>query len=168
MVSVATPAFCLVCGGRLEERIVEEEGRERLVCQECGYIHYINPSVVAGVIPEAAGRVWLLRRAVEPRVGFWTFPAGFMEIGETVEEAAIRETREELNLEIRLGGLLNVYSWHYLRNIHVVYKADALTEPYIGPEALECAAFLPSEIPWDDLAFNTTASALRDWLESVR
>lgn len=157
-------SYCLVCGGALVERAVEGDERPRLVCDACGYIHYQNPTVVAGTIPVADGRVWLLRRAVEPRVGAWTFPAGFMELGETVQEAAARETREELNLEVRIERLLNVYSWPYLRNIHVIYVAEALSVPSLGPEALQCAAFKPEDIPWDDLAFNTTSAALRDWL----
>src|SRR5207248_2619507 len=104
------PAFCLSCGGGLVDRYVDAAVRIRLVCDACCYIHYQNPTVVAGVIPVTSVRVWLLRRAVEPRVGFWTYPAGFMELGETVEEAAVRETREELNMEVRLNRLLNVYS----------------------------------------------------------
>jgi ADP-ribose pyrophosphatase YjhB (NUDIX family) len=91
-----------------------------------------------------------------------------MELGETVEEAAVRETREELNLEVRITRLLNVYSWPYLRNIHVIYLAEALSEAAPGPEALECGAFLPEEIPWDDLAFNTTQAALKEWLDRGR
>jgi ADP-ribose pyrophosphatase YjhB (NUDIX family) len=168
MVGSTTPAYCLVCGGVLNERLVEAEHRRRHVCDACGYIHYLNPTVVAGTIPVADGRVWLLRRAVEPRIGYWTFPSGFMELGETVEEAAIRETLEELNLEVRITGLLNVYSWPYLRNVQVIYLAEALCEPSLGEEALEYAAFAPEELPWDDLAFNTTTAALRDWLRTCQ
>jgi 8-oxo-dGTP pyrophosphatase MutT (NUDIX family) len=94
--------FCPACGNRLETQYVEEEGRERPVCVVCGRIHYRNPVVVAGLLPLVDGRLWMLRRAIEPRYGFWTFPAGYMELGETVEQAAIRETREELNLDVEL------------------------------------------------------------------
>ena len=160
------PAYCPECGGGLQERFVELEGRTRLVCQGCGHIHYVNPLVVAGVIPVINERVWLLRRAIEPRLGFWTFPAGYMELGETVEEAAIRETREELNMEVKLQRLLNVYSRANLRTVHVIYVAEALTDGSNGSEALECRLFRPEEIPWDNLAFNTTHAALSDWLPS--
>ena len=161
-------AFCQVCGARLTERFVVEEDRDRLVCGVCGYIHYINPKIVAGTIPVADGRVWLLRRAIEPRLGFWTFPAGFMEMKETVEEAARRETLEELNLQVRIDRLLNVYSRPELSTVHIIYLASALSRPSGGREALEFGAFAPEEIPWEDLAFWTTRRALEDWLETLR
>jgi ADP-ribose pyrophosphatase YjhB (NUDIX family) len=160
----APPTYCQVCGNALADRYLEDEGRNRLVCDACGHIHYLNPTVVAGVIPVSDGRVWLLRRAIEPRVGYWTYPAGYMELGETVEDAAARETREELNMEVRLLRLLNVYSWPHLRTVHVIYIAEALTPGSNGVEALECRLFLPGGIPWDELAFNTTHAALTDWL----
>jgi len=158
-------AFCPTCGGRLEQRYVAEELRDRLVCTQCERIHYINPAVVAGVIPVADGGVWLLRRAIEPRYGTWTFPAGFMELGETVEDAAIRETREELNLEVRLEGLLGVYSRPTLSTVHVVYLAVAVGTPSIGQETLAFRHFAPDQIPWNDLSFTTTEQALRDWAD---
>lgn len=160
----APPVYCHVCGNALADRYLEEEGRNRLVCDACGHIQYLNPTVVAGVIPIQDGRVWLLRRGIEPRLGYWTFPAGYMELGETVEEAAARETREELNMEVRLERLLNVYSRPNLRTVHVIYVARALTEGSNGSEAIESRPFLPQDIPWNDLAFNTTHEALTDWL----
>ncbi|HLJ69326.1 MAG TPA: NUDIX hydrolase [Chloroflexota bacterium] len=159
-------AFCPVCGSGLELRYVADEERERLVCTQCGRINYQNPNVVAGVIPVTEGRVWLLRRAIEPRYGAWTFPAGFMELGETVEEAAMRETREELNMEVRIRGLLNVYSRPSVPSVVIVYLADALTPPSGGRETLEFASFAPSEVPWQELAFWNTEAALREWLET--
>lgn len=157
-------AFCPVCGDRLDQRFVPEEERERLVCIQCGHIYYINPKIVAGTIPVADGRVWLLRRAIEPRLGAWTFPAGFMEIGETVEEAAVRETREELDLQIELGPLLGVYSRPEVSTVHIIYLARAVSEPSPGKEALEARLFFPREIPWNELAFSSTRQALQDWL----
>ncbi|MBV9279619.1 MAG: NUDIX hydrolase [Chloroflexi bacterium] len=165
MTSQTPAAFCPACGHPLQLRHVPEEERERLVCTSCGHIYYINPKVVAGTIPAAEGRIWLLRRAIEPRLGYWTFPAGFMEMGETVEEAAIRETREELNLEISIGRLLNVYSLPHMTTVHIIYRARALSRPTGGKEALEFASFAPGDIPWDDLAFWTTRRALEDWLD---
>ena len=156
--------YCPACGSTLETRWVDEEGRDRPVCTECGRIHYRNPVVVAGLIPAADGKIWMLRRAIEPRLGFWTFPAGDMELGETVEDAARRETREELNLDVELHGLLGVYSFSHISTVHVIYRARALSEPSPGSEALEIGRFGPAEIPWDELAFATTRQALRDWV----
>jgi ADP-ribose pyrophosphatase YjhB (NUDIX family) len=167
MITPLDPAFCPSCGGGLLHRFVPEEERERLVCAGCGAIHYVNPKVVAGTIPVADGRVWLLRRAIEPRLGWWTFPAGFMEMGESVEEAAVRETLEELNLEVRLTGLLNVYSLPTMTTVHIIYRAEALSQPSLGKEALELASFPPEEVPWDDLAFWSTRAALEDWVRSL-
>jgi ADP-ribose pyrophosphatase YjhB (NUDIX family) len=160
-------AFCSLCGAPLQEKLVEAEGRERLICVGCGHIHYQNPTVVAGVIPIARGKIWLLRRAIEPRYGAWTYPAGFVELGESVEDAAARETREELNLEIRLVELLGVYSRPPMTSVVIVYVANAISEPSIGEETLEFAAFAPDEIPWQDLAFWSTEAALRDWVKRI-
>jgi ADP-ribose pyrophosphatase YjhB (NUDIX family) len=163
-----TQAFCPACGGRLQTRFVDEEGRERPVCAGCGRIHYRNPVVVAGLIPVEAGSIWMLRRAIEPRYGFWTFPAGYMELGETVEEAAVRETQEELNLEVELGPLVGVYSFNHISTVHVIYGARALSAPRPGSEALEIGRFRPQEIPWEKLAFTSTRRALEDWITATR
>jgi ADP-ribose pyrophosphatase YjhB (NUDIX family) len=161
------PAFCPSCGGPLQQRFISEELRDRLVCEHCERIHYINPAIVAGVIPVTDGGVWLLRRAIEPRYGTWTFPAGFMELGETVEEAAMRETREELNLDVRIERLFGVYSRSTLTTVHVVYLAEALGTPSVGHETLAFERFAPDAIPWDELSFWTTTRALQDWVESL-
>jgi ADP-ribose pyrophosphatase YjhB (NUDIX family) len=155
-----------MCGSVMEQRFVPEEDRKRHVCVACGHIYYLNPKIVAGAIPVSDGRVWLLRRAIEPRYGAWTFPAGFMEMGETVEQAAIRETWEELSLEIRLGPLVGIYSRAEGGNVHVVFVAEALTTPHGGKEALGFALFAPEEIPWEDLAFWSTEEALRQWVSA--
>lgn len=156
--------FCPACGGRLENRFVEVEGRDRLVCEACARIHYRNPVVVAGLIPVEAGEIWMLRRAIEPRHGYWTFPAGYMELGETVEEAAVRETQEELNLDVELERLVGVYSLNHISTVHVIYRARALSAPRPGSEALEIGRFAPHQIPWDQLAFATTRRAIEDWV----
>jgi ADP-ribose pyrophosphatase YjhB (NUDIX family) len=160
-------AFCPACGDRLQHRFVPEEDRERLVCEACGHIYYLNPKIVAGTIPVIDGRVWLLRRGIEPRLGYWTFPAGFMELGETVQEAASRETLEELNLEVKLGPLLNVYSRPEMSTVHIIFLAEALSEPSKGKETLEFASFAPSDIPWTELAFWSTQRALEDWIQTL-
>jgi ADP-ribose pyrophosphatase YjhB (NUDIX family) len=154
-----------MCGSRLHDRYVEAEERRRLVCDSCGHIHYLNPKIVAGTLPIQDGKVWILRRAIEPRLGFWTFPAGFMELGETVPEAAARETMEELNLPVEVHSLLGIYSLSHMTTVHIVYMARALAQPSAGREALEIALVSPGEIPWDELAFHSTRQALRDWLD---
>lgn len=164
--AIRSPMYCSVCGHRTSRKLVEEEGRERDVCENCGEIHYLNPKIVAGTLPLDNGRIWLARRAIEPRHGYWTHPAGFMELNETVEEGAARETMEELGMAVRLRGLLGVYSRPPMTTVHVVYLAEALNAPTGGQETLEFAAFTPEEIPWDDLAFWSTHQALRDWMRT--
>jgi ADP-ribose pyrophosphatase YjhB (NUDIX family) len=166
--NISSPlAFCPVCGKELRERFVDEEERDRLVCVDCGHIYYQNPKIVAGTIPVKDASVWLLRRAIEPRRGFWTFPAGFMEMGETVEEAAIRETLEELNMQVELDGLVGIYSRPEMMTVHIIYQARAVSEPAGGKESLEFRLFVPGEIPWGELAFWTTRRALEDWANGM-
>lgn len=170
MTSVPTarrPRFCTVCGSPLEFRLVPEEGRERDVCTSCGEIHYLNPKVVAGTLPVDGEMIWLARRAIEPRYGFWTHPAGFLEMHESVEEGAARETLEELGMEVEMGPLIGVYSRVPMSTVHIVYLARPLTSPTGGVETLEFAAFTPRSIPWDDLAFWSTHRALRDWIAGM-
>lgn len=157
--------YCGRCGSALLRRYVEEEERERLVCPACNHIHYINPHVVTGTIPETDAGIWLLRRAIEPRYGYWTFPAGFMEMAESAEEAAVRETREELGIEVRIRGLLGVFSRATWSNVMLVYEAHALSEPTGGRETLEFREFSVDTIPWVDLAFPSTREALRAWVD---
>lgn len=164
------PRFCHQCGGRLEEKPIAGEERPRLVCRDCHFIHYVNPKVVVGAIPERRGRALLLRRAIEPRYGTWTFPSGYMEVDESAEEAALRETEEEVGLSVALGPLLGVYSRPGPGIVAVVFRARAPNagapggRPRCGHEALELAWFGAEGIPWDDLAFETTLWALRDWV----
>lgn len=155
--------YCIQCAQPLRQTFVEEEGRDRLVCAGCGYIHYLNPKIVAGTIPVENGRVWLLRRAIQPRLGAWTFPAGFMEMRESVPQAAARETLEELNLVVDIGPLLGIYSRSEMATVHIVYLATPLGVPSPGSEALEIGLFDRDAIPWGDLAFAATRDALRDW-----
>jgi ADP-ribose pyrophosphatase YjhB (NUDIX family) len=161
--------FCMQCGQRLTSAIPEGDTKRRLVCLDCGFVHYINPRPVAGVIPvRADGAVLLGRRAIEPRAGTWVFPGGYMDVGETAEEAAIRETMEEVNLQVANLRLLGVFTRVEPGVVVIVYEADATGEPSPGAEATEVRWFAPHEIPWAELAFDTTESALRSWLATRR
>ena len=139
-----------------------------LSCPNCGYGAYYNPKPVACAIPrDGEGRLWLLRRAFEPGAGLWTFPGGFVDLGESVEDAARREVREELRVEVELGPLVGVYSRGDDRVVLVVYEATATGVPQVGEEATEVRGFTPHELPWDELAFWSTARALQDALALV-
>ena len=158
--------FCMQCGGELTERVPPGDTMTRLVCDACGFVHYLNPRPVAGTIPEREdGALLLVRRAIEPRLGSWVFPGGFMDVGETAEEAAARETREEANLEVDDLSLLGVYTRTHAGVVVIVYEARALGEGSAGSETSEIGWFAPDAIPWDELAFDTTHWALGAWLE---
>ena len=163
---LATPRYCQQCGHYLVERYVAEERRVRFKCEHCGFIHYMNPRVVASIIVEHDGRILLQLRAQEPRAGFWTFPGGFLEVGETVQQGALRETKEEVGLEVKLDGLLGVYTRPDVGIVLVVFEATSPSGDAViaDPESRELRWFAPHEIPWDRLGFPTTESALRDWV----
>src|SRR6266545_2017753 len=155
--------FCPRCGGRLEEKLVAFEQRVRQVCSSCGFIFYLNPKVAAAAVPQQDGRIGLLRRSNEPGAGRWTFPGGYVDLGERVPDAAIRETREETCLEVRLDALMNVYSYNEVGVVVVVYRATVIGGvASVTLESREVRAFTPAEIPWNDLAFPSTREALRE------
>ena len=158
--------FCPRCGGGLERRAIKAIEPKRLVCQACSFIFYQDPKLVAGTIFTLNSRVVLLKRGVEPAIGKWVFPGGYVDRGETVEEAALRETREESQLEVVIGSLLNVYSYPRSPNVIIVYAAQIVAgDLAAGDESLEAATFLPSQIPWHDLAFDSTRDALKDYIK---
>jgi ADP-ribose pyrophosphatase YjhB (NUDIX family) len=162
------PRYCQHCGTALTVRLLENEGRQRLACSQCGFIHYLNPRVVTNVLPERAGRVLLLRRAIEPSYGKWTFPGGYLELGESAEEGAEREAMEEVGLTVKAGPLLGVYTRLAQAVVVVVFRGLKVRgSPVAGPEVLETAWLRPAQIPWPDLAFETTAAALRDWTRAA-
>ena len=170
--SPSQPRFCPHCGGHLSERLLETEDRPRLVCDQCQRILYLNPKVVAGLIIHRRGRLLLLRRSIEPRYGTWTFPAGYMEIDETAEQAAVREAEEEVGLKVKAGPLVGVYSRPAPASPGIIVVVFQGQQPRgrvkTGHEVLEARWFALDEIPWDDLAFPTTHLALRDWLRARR
>ena len=149
-----------------ERRVPDDDDRERMVCRSCGWIHYENPRLVVGALATWDDGILLCRRAIEPRVGYWTVPGGFMEVGESTEAGAIRETLEETGARIAVDDLLAVYSLSHIGQVHLVYRGrmlESTIDP--GPESIEARLFTADEIPWDDLAFPTTTWALRHFLE---
>lgn len=159
--------YCPHCGGTLSEKELPTEQRPRLVCTGCGHVLYDNPKIVAGTIPLKQSKVILLRRGLDPRRGTWTFPGGYMEMGETTEEAAIRETLEETGLAVQVTSLLNVYSRPQVGVVVIVYLARVVGgELVLGHETQEIRSFHPWEIPWTDLSFPTTRWALADWIKA--
>jgi ADP-ribose pyrophosphatase YjhB (NUDIX family) len=157
--------FCPRCGGDLEARIVKETEPKRLVCVNCSFIFYQDPKVVAGTIFTVNGGIALLKRGVEPALGKWVFPGGYVDRGESVQEAAIRETREESRVSVTLRTLLNVYSYPGSPNVIIVYTAEAASgELGAGDESVDAAVFMPEKIPWNELAFDSTRDALKDYI----
>ena len=152
-------------GPDFEIRTPEDDDRERRVCATCGFVDYVNPKIVAGAVAQSAdGRVLMCKRAIEPRKGFWTLPAGFMEQGESVADAARREAREEACADLELIDLLAVYSIPRISQVQMFFRAR-LADPAIaaGPESQAVALYEWDEIPFDDLAFPSVRWALEDW-----
>ena len=141
----------------------------RLVCGSCKFVFYVDPKVAVGAICETPEGIVLLRRGIEPGRGKWVFPGGYVDRGETLEEAARRETREEIGSDVRIDHLVNVYSYAGRPVVVIVYAAELLGgPPRAGDEALEVGSFAPGAIPWDDLAFRSTREGLRDYLDGRR
>ncbi|MES2091480.1 MAG: NUDIX hydrolase [Pseudomonadota bacterium] len=155
---------CQVCGTRVELRVPLEDNRERAVCPACDHVHYVNPLNVVGTLPVWGDQVLLCRRNIEPRKGFWTLPAGFMELGETTEEGAARETDEEAGAHIEMQGLYCVINVVTAGQVHFFYRARLLDTTFApGPETIEARLFSQAEIPWDELAFRTVRMTLEKY-----
>jgi ADP-ribose pyrophosphatase YjhB (NUDIX family) len=161
--------FCSVCGASVSLRVPAGDSLPRHVCIRCETIHYRNPRLVVGSLPEWEGRILLCRRAIEPRYGKWTLPAGFMENGETVAAAALRETAEEACARIELGDMFSVISVPHIDQVHVIYRARLLDLDFAaGEETLELRLFDETEIPWDEIAFRTIQRTLRHYFADRR
>jgi ADP-ribose pyrophosphatase YjhB (NUDIX family) len=162
--------FCSRCGAALEFGPIEGEERKRLACPNCGFIFYVNPRLVVTTLPITdAGEVMLIKRGIEPALGMWAQPGGFLEIDETVREAAIRETLEETGLEVEPLAILGLYSRVPAAVVVVAFEARIVGgSPTVTRESLETRPFAPDEIPWPEVAFETSISALRDWVMKVR
>lgn len=153
--------YCTQCSEELIPRVPEGDERIRQVCSSCGFIHYENPKLVVGAIPFLNEKILLCRRAIEPRYGYWTLPAGYMENGEILEECAVRETREEANAEIKIIDLHALYSVPLVNQVHIFFTAEMVSENFSpGIESLDVKLFSEDEIPWDDISFETVRFAL--------
>jgi ADP-ribose pyrophosphatase YjhB (NUDIX family) len=158
--------FCTACGHRVELRVPEGDSFPRHVCTACGKVHYANPLIVVGCVPESGNQILLCRRAIEPRHGYWTIPAGFMENGETLVEGAARETMEEARARVAVRDLFAVVDVIHARQVHMMYRATLLEGGFgVGAESLEVALFEPDEIPWQEIAFRSVSFALEKFLE---
>jgi len=161
--------FCPACGSPLETRQLKAGDPLRPVCPRCGFIHYVDPKVAVGTVIEITdGRIVLVRRAIEPGYGLWVFPGGYVDRGEEITSAAMREAREEAGLDVRLDGLINIYSYPGRPIVVIVYKASVVAgELRIDDESLEAGLFSRAEIPWDQLAFRSTHEALEDFYRGI-
>jgi 8-oxo-dGTP diphosphatase len=161
--------FCPRCGGPFERRLLKATEPERLVCTKCGFVFYLDPKIAVGtIIRSPAQRIVLVRRAIDPGYGKWVFPGGYVDRGERLVAAALREAREECGLDIRIDGLVNIYSYAGRAPIIVVYAATAIGGTLAGDdECLETAEVDNDAIPWDNLAFPSTREGLRDYLAGL-
>jgi len=146
--------FCSQCGHEVALTVPEGDTLPRHVCGQCGTVHYENPKVVVGCVPEYEGRILICKRAIEPRLGYWTIPAGFMENGETLQEGAARETLEEAEAQVEIGELFAIVDVVRANQVHMMFRARMLNERYgAGHESLEVRLIEPDDIPWDEIAF---------------
>lgn len=165
--------FCSECAHSVSLKVPVDDNRLRYVCDQCGAIHYQNPKLVVGSMPiwKEAGEVYVLlcKRAIEPRYGFWTLPAGFMENGETTSQAALRETQEEAGANIALDGLFSILNVAHVDQVHLFYRATLLDKNFkAGIESLDVRLFTEQTVPWDDIAFQTISKTLRFLFEELK
>ncbi len=160
---------CNLCGAPVQHRVPEGDSHARAVCTACSHIQYENPRNIVGTLPVWEDKVLLCRRAIEPRHGLWTLPAGFMELDETTEQGALRETLEEAGAEVRLDGLYSVVNVRPVSQVYLLYRARLLEPRWQpGPETLEAQLFAAAEVPWPQLAFRAVAETLRRYFDDLR
>ncbi|NOR36188.1 MAG: NUDIX domain-containing protein [Woeseiaceae bacterium] len=157
--------YCSDCGQTVSRKMPDSDTHERWVCDACGKIHYQNPLVVVGCVPERDGKILMCKRAIEPRHGYWTVPAGFMELDESTAGGAMRETLEEACAEVEIGHLFAVVDVIDAGQVHFFYTAKLKGDFSPGAESLEVAMFSEDEIPWDDIAFHSGHYALKRYFE---
>ena len=157
--------YCSTCGALVVRKIPEDDNRERWVCERCETVHYQNPLIVVGCVPERDGKVLLCKRSIEPRYGYWTLPAGFMELGETLAGGAARETLEEACATVELGPMFASVDVIDAGQVHFFFKGKLVSDYAAGQESLDVQLFAEQDIPWDDLAFRSVEFALRKYFE---
>ena len=158
--------YCSSCGAEVALKIPPDDNRLRHVCVSCAMVHYQNPKIVAGCIPVWEDKVLLCKRAIEPRYGYWTLPAGFMELGETSQDAALRETLEEANARVKIINLFAVFNLPHVNQVYLMFNASLMDLDFCaGDESLEVALFTQDGIPWEQLAFTTIRYALKFFFE---
>src|SRR5690606_3643332 len=161
--------FCSECGQPVTVKIPEGDHLPRFVCTACGTIHYQNPRIIAGCVIETEGKILLCKRAIEPRLGYWTIPAGFMENGESVQNAAAREAVEEALAQVEIGPLLAIVNVLPAHQVHIMFRATLRNPAFgVGPESLEAALYEEKDIPWPEIAFPSVEFALRRYLDDRR
>lgn len=159
--------YCSNCGKRVASKIPDGDSVTRWVCSNCDTIHYQNPKIVIGCVPEKDNKILLCKRAIEPRYGYWTIPAGFLEIGETIAEGAARETLEEACARVEIGHLFASVDVPEAAQVHLFFTAKLLGDFAVGHETLDAGMFAKDEIPWDEIAFRSGSFALKKYLEDA-
>ena len=161
--------FCSECGGNISLHIPSGEDRQRHVCDACHTVHYRNPNIITGTIPRRGDAILLCRRGIAPKLGLWTVPAGFLELGESVEDGAIRETREETRADVRIQTIHGIYSIPRIGQVYMLYQAELLSTDFgPTPESSEVRLFREAEIPWSEIAFKVVEQALRDYFAHLK
>jgi ADP-ribose pyrophosphatase YjhB (NUDIX family) len=161
--------FCSSCGSLLRQGIPAGDDRLRHICDACDTVHYQNPKLIAGCIPVWQGRILLCKRAIEPRKGFWTLPAGFMELGETIAEAAAREAHEEANIDVAIGEIFTIFNLPHISQVYVFFLAEMTSGSFsAGAESLETQLFDEEDIPWGEISFETVHRSLHYFLADRR
>ena len=161
--------YCSACGALVAFKIPAGDTHARHVCEACGTIHYINPKIVVGALAEWEGKILMCRRAIEPRLGFWTLPAGFMENHETTGQGAIRETFEEAKARVELGPMFSLINVPHISQVHIVYRARLLDLDFgPGEESLEVVLMDETQIPWNEIAFRSITLTLQRYIEDRR
>ena len=161
--------YCSQCGAPVSLKIPVDDNRHRHVCDSCELIHYQNPKIIAGCIPVWEDKILLCRRAIEPRHGYWTLPAGFMEMGETTSEAAARETLEEANARVEIDGLYALINLPHVNQVYMMFRSQLLDLDFSpGQESLEVALYVEDDIPWEELAFTIIGHSLKFYFEDQK
>lgn len=161
--------YCSQCGNTVSLRIPEQDDRLRYICDTCHFIHYENPRLVVCAVPCLGDRILMCKRAIEPRYGLWTLPGGFMENGETTQDAARRETFEEAGTNVDIGAMYSLYNLPHINQVHLFYLAQLASPDYAaGAESLQVALLTEEEIPWDDIAFTAVHDTLRHFFRDRR